>query len=75
MARKPRRIKLNRKRTSKGDEGYKVALIYPADHANIPTLADRLIAAQPGTKVDQVADLAHEAFVALAEKLAVLEGA
>lgn len=69
MARKPSRIKLNRKRTSKGDEGYKVALIYPQDHANIAAFADRLKLARPGTKCEQVADLVHEAFRVLDESL------
>lgn len=65
MARKPSRIKLNRGK----EDRYKVALIYPEDHANITPFADRIRAARPGTKCEQVADVVHEAFRALDEKL------
>lgn len=65
MARKPSRIKLNQGKQDR----YKVALIYPEDHANITAYADRLRVARPGTKCEQVADLVHEAFLALNEKL------
>ena len=53
----------------KGNGSYKVALIYPKDHGNIGIYADLLKGAFPGTRIDKVADLVHEAFVALKEKI------